>query len=238
MAHNSLTDAPRNFREGIDWLLALKGTDAEDNLKALGTALYDFLSKPHPGSTQIQSLENVKNASKTFMADQEFKDQKPIQNTLGMLIGTVKRTPGEFTNSKRLTAETIAEKLSNVADACDQFLDDIKDHNQYNSAYGAEATWDASCAKDPEACAVVLVGMAPMLYAGIQSLRKMSNRGMWLDQNYVECKRVRALVKAFGYDRLEVRSLMTDSYVSWALRSINKKTLATLKDLAGICAFY
>ncbi|CDR94796.1 hypothetical protein BBBOND_0110940 [Babesia bigemina] len=225
MVYNSLTEAPHTFREGIDWLIALKGNDAEKNLAAMGAALHKFLADKPVGKMELPALEEVKRISKQFVAQPELKYMWPADDVLRRFNERIIKShrqlrkivctiyDSDYLNvikSKRLTAQKITEQLSKAVDGCEKFLDKIKIPDEYKSAYSSEATWETSCSENPEACAVVLVGIAPMLYTGLR---------------FLQCGP-------------EFRTKMTTSEVIKASKSISYQMLVTLYDLAGFWAFY
>ncbi|CDR94134.1 hypothetical protein BBBOND_0104430 [Babesia bigemina] len=253
MVYTSLTDIPRNLKEGIDWLLAVKGDDAEKNLAAMGAALYDFLVDKPVGFTEVPALENVKLISKEFLERQEFKDMWPANELLGRFNNHVKTqnidhlkypfpiNDSDFSNvvrARRAVPEKIAEDLGRIVDGCESFLEHIVLPEQYLSAYNSEATWDASCAKDPEACAAVLVGIAPMLYTGLYYLRRTSNPAHLKASLSRDVKRPREHLKVVGFKELECHAGMTGSDIRNALEGLNLQIMEKIYDLAGFWAFY
>ncbi|GBE60316.1 hypothetical protein, conserved [Babesia ovata] len=253
MVFNSLTEAPRNVKECIDWLIALRGTDAEKNLKALGTAVHTFLADKPVGKMQVPALEKIKKISKQFLKKPCLKKLRHVKVILGKFNKSLHKNPDKrfkrpfhfqpidnenVIQTKGVTAIDIAENLADVVSGCEKFLRFIKNPDQYRSAYSSEATWEASCSKDPEACAVIFVGIAPMLYAGLLSLRKMSNGGVWGEPNTMEGKRARELLKTFGYKKAEGRAGMRYSDITDALEDTTTRMLDTMYDLCGFWAFY
>ncbi|GBE58740.1 hypothetical protein, conserved [Babesia ovata] len=253
MVFNSLTDAPRNLKEGIDWLMALRGTDAEKNLASMGAALYDFLVDKPVGFTEVSALENVKTISKEFLERPELREMWPASELLGRFNNPVKTqnidhlkypfpiNDSDYANIVRARSavpEKIAKDLGKIVDGCETFLDDIVLPEQYVSAYSPEATWDASCAKDPRACAAIFVGVAPMLYAGLYYLRRTSNPANLKRELSKEGKRPREFLKAVGYKELECHAGMTGSDIRNALRGLSLPILDTIYDFAGFWAFY
>ncbi|GBE59193.1 hypothetical protein, conserved [Babesia ovata] len=254
MVYNSLTEAPHNLKEAIDWLMALRGTDAEKSLAAMGDALYKFLADKPVGKMKVSALENVKKISKKFMGQKALKDQPFVKTLLGRFKRNTSKTVSLFhrwfetmaqsdcenvMEVRGVKPEDITVNLAKAVDGCEKFLDDIKIPNQYKSAYSSGATWSSSCARNPEACAVVLVGIAPMLYAGLRSLKETSaeaaNRN-WL-ASYAELKLGKVLT-AVGYKEPQCRAKMSGSDVFKALQSVSFEMLNTIYDLAGFWAFY
>ncbi|GBE59629.1 hypothetical protein, conserved [Babesia ovata] len=254
MAYTSLTDVPHNLKEGIDWLIALRGTDAEKNLKAMGEALYKFLADKPIGKTQVPALEKIKHISKQFIANPELKEMWPANELLRRFKGPMsKKGPGclascfgaslesDYKNvvrTKGLTAETIAKKLRKLVNGCEKFLEKIKSPDQYKPSYTSEATWDVSCSNNPEACAVVLVGIAPMLYTGLRCLREASHDDTLPVSPFAPCTILGNVLKAVGYERSECCAKISGSYVFKALGNVKFQMLVTLYDLAGFWAFY
>ncbi|GBE59123.1 hypothetical protein, conserved [Babesia ovata] len=252
MVFNSLTEAPHDLKEGIDWLIALKGSDAKNNLAAMGAALYDLLADKPVGFTELPALENVKLISKDFLAKPELKGQwfvRRLQSRFNRRMNKDSHrrgkpmmylTDSDYNNAvkgKDLTAETIAKDLGEVVDGCEKFLDDIKTPGKYKSAYSSEATWDASCAKDPEACAVVLVGIAPMLFVGLRSLFDAASvKGtLCMGSNNRVSEKV---LNAVGYEVPQRRTEIIRSDFLKALDAVSFEMLNTIYDLAGFWAFY
>ncbi|GBE61791.1 hypothetical protein, conserved [Babesia ovata] len=219
MVYNSLTEAPRNLKEGIDWLMAVKGTNIMKTSKAMGAALHKFL-----GIVKLISME--------FLEQEELKDQKFVKKVLEMINGSTDRKPGDFAKTMGSNPDAVAQNLRYVVDGCEKFLNHIKNPDQYKSAYSPEVTWDASCSASPEDCAAVFVGMAPMLYAGLLSLwdAGRSNPLKWLKRNK---KSLAEVLKAVGYDEPECRTPITASNVINSLRNVDKESLDRLYNLAG-----
>ncbi|GBE59612.1 hypothetical protein, conserved [Babesia ovata] len=253
MAYNSLTEAPHNLKEGIDWLMAVKGTDAEKNLKAVGEAIHHLLKRHPVGLTVLPSLENVKYFSQRFMKKQEFRDLPFVKELLERYKAPMNKNPkrlptismgkneSDYKNVVRawgLTAKKVADKVSRAVDACEKFLEDVKLPDQYKSAYSSEATWDASCAQDPEACAVVFVGIAPMLYAGLRSLKEASKAATAYVADPMEETRLRDVLKSAGYKEPECSERMTGSDIHKALSGVHKDVLDIIYNFAGFWAFY
>ncbi|GBE61872.1 hypothetical protein, conserved [Babesia ovata] len=253
MVYNSLTRAPRNIKEAIDWLIALRGADAANNLAAMGAAIHKFLADKPVGRMKLPALEKVKLITKEFLEQEELKGMWPANEMLGKFEAPLSKNPciiakifklmaySDYNNvvqNKGLTATKIAEKLGKVVGGCEMFLDRIKTPKQYKSAYSSKATWESSCAKNPEACAVVLVGIAPMLYTGLRSLRKAAYDETRKLAPFSANKTLDNVLEPLGYVEPECRAGMTASRVSWALRGVNKEILTTLYDLAGFWAFY
>ncbi|GBE58638.1 hypothetical protein, conserved [Babesia ovata] len=251
MVYDSLTEAPHNLKEGIDWLVALKGTDAERNLKAMSAALHKFLADKPVGKMEVPALEDIKKSTKEFIGQQSVKDLWPASELLGRFskrmnksihfkfFGTVDESDYKnVVKSRGLKPEDIAANLAKAVDGCEKFLEKIKSADQYKSAYSSEATWEASCAKDPEACAVVLVGIAPMLYTGLRSLRFASHASRFNWVPFSKKINLGSVLEALGYKGAERRANMSGSYVFEALENVKLKMLITLYDLSGFWAFY
>ncbi|GBE62739.1 hypothetical protein, conserved [Babesia ovata] len=239
MVHISLIGVPRNLKEAIDWLIALKGTDSESNLKALGAAITPF--------------DNIKRISKKFLQQKELRGQLSVDKLLEHFNQRLRSGPSVFAKlfaavtehdarsivqAKRLGPEDIAKKLSKVVHGTEKFLDDIKNPAHYMSAYSSEATWDASCAKNPEACALIFVGIAPMLYGGLESLRAVSKDATCYVPHPKSAERLEGVLNAVGYEEPECRSGMSGSDVLQALRAVDKGLVGIIYDLAGFWAFY
>ncbi|GBE60983.1 hypothetical protein, conserved [Babesia ovata] len=254
MVYDSLTDIPRNLKEGIDWLIALRGTHAGNNFKAMGAAVYNFLADKPVGFTEVPALEEVKVITKEFLEQEELKDLWPANAMLTRFDRPVDKNPpalakffksvnrNQYTNVVKdggITSKTIADTLAKSVFGFEKFLKGIKDPGQYKSAYSSEATWDASCAKNPEDCAAVFVGIAPMLYAGLYSLIDASYKD-WMD--WLKCNKrninLGNLLKAVGYVVPERRDELSDSDVRTALSGVSSHILETLYDLSGFWAFY
>ncbi|CDR95139.1 hypothetical protein BBBOND_0202960 [Babesia bigemina] len=248
MVYTSLTDIPRNLKEAIDWLVAVKGTDAEKNVKAMGAAVYELLADKPVGFTDVTALWNVKFATKKFLQQDEIKDMWPVKELSKRYYEFMDKSPeaiakapamvpkSDYENvikTRGLTAEVIGQNLGEVVEGCEKLLQGIKVPEQYESAYGSEATWDASCAAKPEACAVVFVGIAPMLYTGLGA--------MW-DASHLEMSKKSAgaakVLQALGFVEPQCRAGMTVSNALRGLRGIDLHILDTLYDLSGFWAFY
>ncbi|GBE58700.1 hypothetical protein, conserved [Babesia ovata] len=253
MVYNSLTEIPRNLKEGIDWLVALRGTGDEDNLKAMGTALYRFMLSKPLGKMELPALEKVKRFSKYFLRKPELEGYPFVKEMLKRYNAPMDKNPKKIGNvikgieesdyknvvkARDTKPEAIARNLGKVVDAYEKFLDDIKIPDQYESAYSSEATWGTSCSEDPEACVVVLVGIAPMLYAGVSALQNAGKASSKYGPGSPADERVGVVVKAAGFDEPACRSSVNGSELRKALGSVDKRVLDILYDLAGFWAFY
>ncbi|GBE62645.1 hypothetical protein, conserved [Babesia ovata] len=254
MVFNSLTEAPRNLKESIDWLMALKGTDARKNLEAIGYAIYDFLADKPVGFMELPALEKIKSVAKEFLGQEELKDRfyvsallKRYTEPMGKNFLLRLKSPWtthrsdykNVVNRWGVKPGGIAKNIAQVVSVCDVFLEHIKSPDQYKSAYSSEATWDASCAKKPEDCAVVLVGIAPMLYAGLLFLLDVANPGLLeclLPRNEKEF--LRKVMKALGYVEPECCDFLSRSNLLHALHYVDKDVLDSIYDIAGFWAFY
>ncbi|GBE61846.1 hypothetical protein, conserved [Babesia ovata] len=252
-AYHALTEPPRNVKECMDWLIALKGKDPEKNLKALGEAVYKFLADKPVGKMQVPALENVKLISKEFLQQPKLKYWRPSQRVLRRLNLPSDEKPGgsvrrqlryrrsDYENviqTMGAKPEDIAEELADVVSGCEKFLKCIKNPGQYKSAYCPEATWDASFANDTEACAVILVGIGPMLYAGTRSLIEAWLDAFWRCPPFIAYNRMRELVKVLGFVEPECRASPRTSDVDKALCRLDDNELYTVYDLSGFWAFY
>ncbi|GBE61843.1 hypothetical protein, conserved [Babesia ovata] len=251
-AYHALTEPPRNVKECMDWLIALKGKDPEKNLKALGEAVYKFLADKPVGKMQVPALENVKLISKEFLQQPKLKyrwHSRRVLRKLNKRVNTKycwfakfftfhKSNYENIIQTKGLTAIDISDKLGDVVSGCEKFLKCIKNPGQYKSAYCPEATWESSCAKNPEACAVVLVGIGPMLYTGLFSLMIDCETAFIARLNFYVIYRMRELVKALGFVMPECRASPNLVDVDRALTRLDDDELHTVYDLSGFWAFY
>ncbi|CDR97834.1 hypothetical protein BBBOND_0403220 [Babesia bigemina] len=252
MVYHSLTDVPRNLKECLDWLIAVKGT-SKFNTQALGYALYNFLVDKPVGTTYVPSVEKVKRLSREFMQKKEFKDLPAVGDLLRRFTERMNKT--DFVDIKRffalhesdyenivkvngVTPDSIAKDVDKIADGCEQFLNEIKTPGQYESAYSSEATWEASCSKRPEDCAAVLVGIAPMLYAGLHSLFTGSNGHHFGTPPPNETLLVSKVMKAMGFVESKCRDGLSRSDLRHAFRDMHMDVLDTIYNFAGFWAFY
>ncbi|CDR97894.1 hypothetical protein BBBOND_0403820 [Babesia bigemina] len=254
MVFNSLTEAPHNLKEGIDWLIAVKGTDAGKNIAALGDAVHKLLADKPVGYTDVPALEKVKRISKEFLEQPELVEKWPANNVLVKFNKPIDRKPQffqklfrsvdkcDYTNVVKetpLSASTITQKLGKAVNGFEKFLGKITSAEQYESAYSSEATWEKSCSEKPEDCAAVFVGIAPMLWAGIRTLDDASYPGdfSWLglgNKKNVSAK----LLSALGFKDAGCLSNTTAPNVSSAVAIVKNNGLQTFHDLSGFWAFY
>ncbi|GBE58606.1 hypothetical protein, conserved [Babesia ovata] len=253
MVYNSLTEIPRNLKEGIDWLVALRGTGDEDNLKAMGAALYRFMLSKPLGKMELPALEKVKRFSKYFLRKPELEGHPFVKGMLKRYNAPMDKNPKKIGNvikgveesdyknvvkARGTKPEAIAKNLGEVVDAYEKFLDDIKTPDQYESAYSSEATWEASCSKDPEACVVILVGIAPMLYASIRPLKDVATTAYADGPNSEEEDRMHGMLDAMGYGESDRPAKISGAIVRKALGGLDKRVLDIIYDFAGFWAFY
>ncbi|GBE59049.1 hypothetical protein, conserved [Babesia ovata] len=253
MVYNSLIDAPRNLKEGIDWLIALKGTNAAKSLTAMGAAIHKFLADKPAGFTEVPALEKIKSISKKFLEQDGMKYEWCVERLLGRFKEPMKKQPSLFDKWFGIIAESDYENvvqkhgvdtgamtanLTQVVDNCEKFLGGIKDADQYKSAYSSEATWEASCAKNPEACAVVLVGVAPILYTGLRSLWAATESATKRWPPYYAKQRLANILQASGYVEPEFYGSVSGSDLLNVFKGMDVEIFTTLYDFAGYWAFY
>ncbi|CDR97708.1 hypothetical protein BBBOND_0402000 [Babesia bigemina] len=253
MVYTSLTEAPHNLKDGIDWLIALRGTDAEANLKAMGAAIHKLLADKPVGYTEVPGLEAVKQISKEFMEKPELKYHWCVERLLKRFNKPMGKAPSLLEKWFGIIAESdyanvvqnhgfdrqaMSDKLAQVVDSCDKFLNEMKDPDHYTSAYGSDATWAKSCAKDPEACAVILVGVAPMLYTGLRSLWDVSFFAAKKIPPFNSKRRLLDMLKAVGYGEPVCPAGIGASDVRKAFNLMEVDIFTTLYDLGGFWAFY
>ncbi|CDR94163.1 hypothetical protein BBBOND_0104720 [Babesia bigemina] len=252
VVYNSLIYVPRNFKEAVDWLIAVRGDDGMKNLKALGAALYDFYAHMSGRFTEVSDLDKVIRVSREFLEQEKLKKRRSVKRILIKLNDRLRKTPDQlakrigsahdtknekYLQKKGLTADTIAENLCCVVDACAEFLGRIKNRSHYKSAYSPQATWDASFSAHPETGVVIFVGIAPMLCASISSLNAAVFAAMLRFPPFIAYKRMQELIQALGYVEPECRAGMTASYVGDALEGF-EETIIFLYELAGFWIFY
>ncbi|CDR97280.1 hypothetical protein BBBOND_0311830 [Babesia bigemina] len=252
MLLTSLTDVPRNLKEAIDWLMAMKGDNAE-NVDAMSAALHRFLIRYPVGFTEVPALERVKHFSRFFMKKPDIEDQPFVQELIGRYSTRMSKNPKRLPTVSMSIEESdykniikawgvkptaIARGLRKVLDGCEKLLDGVKHPSEYVSAYSSEATWEASCSEDPEACAVILVGIAPMLYVGIRSLKDAADDATgYVVFSNAETRFARIL-ECVGYSATENRANLSASDVFKALGGIDGRVMDVIYDLAGFWAFY
>ncbi|GBE62318.1 hypothetical protein, conserved [Babesia ovata] len=269
--YNSLTEAPRNFKECIDWLIALKGTDPENNFEAMGAALHKFLADKPVGKMELPALEKIKSISKEFLESPGLKNEPFVKRMLSIFNGGISgmSAPAHFADSPdapsssgssgsvsqtirdillsnyenivqrdRLGPEDIAKSFAHVVGVCEKLLDGIKNPDQYNSAYSSEATLDTSCSKHPDACAIIFVGIAPMLAIGFNALFAVDISPLMGLPRFQGCQPMSVRLKAVGYVEPELHAGMNVLTYLMALIQIDKRALVHIYDLAGFWAFY
>ncbi|CDR95275.1 hypothetical protein BBBOND_0204330 [Babesia bigemina] len=252
MVYTSLTEAPHNLKEGIDWLMALKGTSDENNLMHMVGTIHHLFSDHSAGNNPLPSLDKIKSISKEFLEKPELRDNMLVRILLSRFY-----TPASAANTgsrhywhrqfneygrvvgvKGAEPEYIKDCLSNVMDGFGKLLDDIKTPDQYESSYSSEATWEASCAKNPEACAVVLVGIAPMLYAGLISLWGTTESKTGEFHRYAGSRSFGEVLRALGYVQPQCRSDINGSEIFKNFKGLDDDLLHNTYDLAGFDVFY
>ncbi|CDR95098.1 hypothetical protein BBBOND_0202550 [Babesia bigemina] len=253
MVYTSLTYAPRNFREGIDWLVALKRNGFENNLKAISDAVYNFLADKPVGSDKLPIYQYVTLITKEFLEQEELKDRRVVETMLAkfnepkdqksdffvkFFKGISELGGRKFVKHWGINGENIAEKLSKSVDVCETFLKSIQVPGQYKSAYSSKATWEASCSDNPQECAAVFVGIAPMLYAGLTSLKDATAAEVVKSAPDRAKADVENLLNALRYVGPACRASMSPSDVSNALRDFDYDILGTLADLSEFWMYH
>ncbi|GBE61773.1 hypothetical protein, conserved [Babesia ovata] len=237
MVYTSLTDAPQDFREGVDWLLAMKGKDAYKNLAAMAEAVHHLFERDTLRSEVLEALKKTQDISQKFLDQEGLKDQLFVKEFLQRLAKPLNKLPGALADSPDVTSTTVTKDLVHVVDRCEKFLKKSKLYKQYEAAYSSEASWEASCAKDPEACAVVLVGIAPMLYAGLRSLQVASAHALENESDSKAKERMGEVLKAVGFKESDCPDSERSSPVHKALRRVDEHVFTVLHNLAGFWVF-
>ncbi|CDR96787.1 hypothetical protein BBBOND_0306910 [Babesia bigemina] len=252
MLYNSLTDIPRNLKEGIDWLMAVKGSCDENNWKAMVGAVHHLFSKHSARYQQLPALEKIKSVAKEFLQKPGLRDNVVAKEVLE-LFDTLdsaaktgeKASPykyydenGHAIRVKGAKPEYIEQTLRKVVDGCEKFLEDIKRPETYRSAYSSEATWEASCSEKPEDCAVVLVGIAPMLYAGLQSLSDVAEQDNGWFISVTTYKNPGEVLIPLGYYSSECRADLNGAEIFRIFNSLDEDLFHKTYALAGFDTFY
>ncbi|CDR97811.1 hypothetical protein BBBOND_0402990 [Babesia bigemina] len=247
MVYNSLTNVPRNFKEAIDWLVAVRGDDAKSNVAALCAALFSSLADKTVDKMEMPALEEVKHVTKTFLDQPELANQWFVGGLVKRYNDLINTSPGglakyfrvvdesdkNVVKGKGITAGAIVENLDKVVHGTEIFLDDIKSPGEYESAHSPEAAWSKSCTQKAEDSAAVFVGIAPMLRASMSSLELASFLTKLRLPPFITYKRMQQLIQALGYVKPERRTGMTASYVGRALGGFRYETTNFIFDLAG-----
>ncbi|CDR94452.1 hypothetical protein BBBOND_0107500 [Babesia bigemina] len=251
MVYYSLTEVPRDLREGIDWLLAVKGTDGH-GLKELIAAVYRFLYRQPVGLIRLTPIEDIKRIFKKFLEQRALKDkafagamlkrlktpmEKNPNATLKVLKG-IKDSDHMTLKTRGVTYDSMANDFNTLVDSLEKFLDDIKNPDQYRSYYSSEATWSDSCSERPEDCAMIFVGIAPILYVGMQAMFDASSNGVVGLKMFRAKDHLERVLFALGYVEPEIRANMSSADLRSALGVMNKAVMNTIYDLAGFWAFY
>ncbi|CDR93805.1 hypothetical protein BBBOND_0101340 [Babesia bigemina] len=216
MVYTSLTNVPRNFKEAIDWLMAVRGDGAKSNVAALGAALFSSLADKTVDKMEMPALEEVKHVTKKFLDQPELRNQWFVGGLVKRYNDLINKSPGGLAKyfrvvdesdenvlkGKGITAGSIVENLDDVVYGTEIFLDDIKSPGEYESAYSPEATCSKSCTQKPEDCAAVF-----------------------------------ELIQALGYVEPECRAGMTASYVGRALSGFDADTTDFICDMSGFWVF-
>ncbi|GBE61110.1 hypothetical protein, conserved [Babesia ovata] len=253
MVYHSLTQAPQNLKEAIDWLMALKGPYSKLTIQAMGAAIYDFLSDKPVGKMEVPALEEVKLISRSFLRKSQLQNHWSVERLVGRFSVRMSKSDGglacnghkdylesdhvNVVRARRATPRTIAKNIGEVVHATGKFLDEIKNPAEYKSAYGPEVNWIQSCVNDPEACAVVFVGIAPMLYAGLRCLKDADSVEQWKWPEF-KAPTSDGLLKAVGYEEQDCRAGISGYDVRKALSGVDLQILSIIYDIAGFWAFY
>ncbi|CDR96177.1 Probable serine/threonine-protein kinase kinX [Babesia bigemina] len=247
MVFNSLTELPRNFREGIDWLVALKGSDAEKNLAAISDAVLNFLRDNSVCYDDIPAFQKLKLITKEFLEQEGLKDRRAVKMILDRFNTPTHKKRDFFSTFSHpideddddngiktwgITAENIVERIAKSVKGCDKFLAEVKIPGKYMSAYSSGATWSNSCTQKPADCAAVFVGITPMLYAGLMSLWDATDADDFRLFPSKAKKNLGDLLNALRYAKPECSSSLSRSDVVNALSGIGIEELDTLMELA------
>ncbi|CDR93810.1 hypothetical protein BBBOND_0101560 [Babesia bigemina] len=179
----------------------------------------------HPYVKELLTRYNVAMDSNLGFFDRAFKDIaiSDYENVL---------------QTQSIEPETIAKNLGKVVHSTEKFLDYIKRTRRYNRTYSLQATWASSCTHDPEVCAVVLVGIAPMLYAGLRCLIDAAADAFMEGPASIQEHSLISVLETLGYEGQPKRGKVRSSDIRSALSDVNKDVLNVLYDLAGFWAFY
>ncbi|GBE60485.1 hypothetical protein, conserved [Babesia ovata] len=148
MVYTSLTTAPDNLKEAIDWLMAVKGTDPVHNLMALGVAVHQVLSEHPVGFKMYPSIENIKLFTKRFLEQEALKDQSFVKKLLERFNKRMKKEPSPIATFFGLAHQSdyenvvqtkgrgpydITRDVRRIVDGCEDFLNSVKSTDKYRS---------------------------------------------------------------------------------------------------------
>ncbi|CDR95703.1 hypothetical protein BBBOND_0208570 [Babesia bigemina] len=246
MPFDSLTMVPRDLKEAIDWLLATKVNEDSRTWWSMGLGLTRMYERQPAAVKMLPALEVIKQITKDFLERKEIRNQKFVRSVLDRINKPSSNTTGNDPQSLKVHVgsargvgpRTLARSACKALYVCDMFLDDIKDHEKYRSAYASDVTWEESCDEYPEACAVVLVGIAPILYVGLRSLKEAAKAAVEAGPGSKEEIHLAKVMKAVGYTVPQCRSDLTSLDIRKALRGLDVPMLAVIYDFSGFWGLY
>ncbi|GIX61893.1 uncharacterized protein BcabD6B2_13280 [Babesia caballi] len=207
---------------------------AEPAKELLGWISPEPLDVTNPVVTESAPATPQNDSAPVEVATEALADQDEVENA----DEDQQMSMQGFLASK-LTSSEITKAVKNSVDSISGLLKKIRKTSTYESAYGKDATWEKCCAPEPNRCAEVMIGIAPLFYATLHQLRYVSLFTNGSVKIADESKKVGAFLKNAGFDmERDVNAKKTVEVFRYNLNFLKDPFLSKLLELGGFVSVY
>ncbi|ORM41114.1 uncharacterized protein BXIN_0446 [Babesia sp. Xinjiang] len=270
MVHASLLEYPTNYKEAIDWLVAIR---TSGGIKELGAAVVNLFAEQSYDDEFMALIKEIRLKVKRYLRQSGFSDQPAVRIILKLLpdeseypieVGSPptiteieeaiecqhpshkeeKGVPiadkSESHKPKPILPRNISDAdvikaISDSADQYDKLLRKLWKSKTYEHSYDVTATWEQSCAPEPQTCAKIFVGIAPMLAAGTCALRHIALFASENDLIADSTKKVGSFLKAAGFHiGRDINAKKTVGIFRFNMSFADNRFINNLREVSGL----
>ncbi|GIX62770.1 variant erythrocyte surface antigen-1 family protein [Babesia caballi] len=208
----SLTQAPENLKEAIDWVIKIK-----NNTDDLSKALQELL-KEDGSDVAVKVLDKYRIVS-----------ERDVESVGTWALNDQKDNLKRLVNGFAEGLNKFVEKDSGIV------------QNPNISAYNSATSWNNLTTSDKRDCAAILLGIMPVVYIGITYLYwQCEGKGGWAQDNLNDSGgsgsnqgTLKQYMVAFGYAEKDLNSSKNGGNIATQLQSAFSKELQKHKSTAS-----
>ncbi|GIX62995.1 variant erythrocyte surface antigen-1 family protein [Babesia caballi] len=244
----SLTEPPKNLKEAIDWVIQIKKDDViNDIAKALQELLKEDGSEVamnvlknyrHVSESVIkgldaanENLENIKKFNFTYTALNKLSQGlKPfVTGSQANISANAVDNVGAWVS--KVQENSLKNIIPTLATGLETFKKGIL-QNSNDSTYKSDAEWSSLTPNDKRDCAVILLGIMPVVYIGLTYFYwQCEGTGGWPDQSLSGSSgdhgNLKNFMAALGYQSNQLANKNGSTIVSSIMNSMFSNELRT-----------
>ncbi|EDO07823.1 hypothetical protein BBOV_III002580 [Babesia bovis T2Bo] len=277
MKYGSLLDYPINYKEAIDWIVAVKQTGG---IEPLAKAVVSLFSEVMKGDRVLDTIQKVRCRAQrvlqkarfawhptvcivlreherecedlqhddihTNVMDLEYESNADVQckpqtkEDEDVESGEHDETPESPTLDEPALLKTISdEELKKViiesANQYEKLLKKLIKRKTYKMTYSPNATWTASCMCVPKRCAIILVSIAPMVFALTSMMRHVALMSPAGSKIASGSGKMGSFFRAAGYTlATDINPKKTVGVFRYNVEFANSDIVSKLREISGL----